>query len=190
MGNDMQSSREKQLVKWSKFLSLVLRHKPEVIGVTLDAQGWTDVARLLQKARAAGVPLTRDDLNNIVETNSKKRFSFNDNFDKIRASQGHSVRVDLGLEAQQPPEFLYHGTAQRHVADILENGLLKQARHHVHLSADVQTALQVGKRHGKPHVFQIMAGKMYREGFLFYISANGVWLTGQVPPQYLEVVDH
>lgn len=180
---------EKQLVKWSKFLSLVLRHKPEAIGITLDAQGWTDVDKLLQKAQAAGVPLTHEALKEIVATNNKKRFSFNANFDRIRASQGHSVHVDLGLEVQQPPERLYHGTAQQNIAGILKNGLLKQARHHVHLSTDVQTALRVGQRHGKPQVLQVSAGQMFRGGFYFYQSANGVWLTANVPQQYLQTID-
>lgn len=184
----MNAIPEKQGVTLSKFLSLVLRHRPESIGITLDEQGWTDVDELLQKAQAAGVPLTIAVLKNIVATNTKKRFSFNETFDKIRANQGHSVAVDLGLTAQQPPEILYHGTSRRAVASILKSGVVKGKRHHVHLSEDIKTARSVGQRHGTPVVFEVRAGQLFRNGALFYLSENGVWLTDQVPAIYLKTV--
>jgi len=184
----MPAHNEKHEIRLSKFLSLVLRHKPEAIGIALDEGGWTDVETLLQKAQAAGVPLTHEGLKNIVATNSKKRFVFNNAGDKIRARQGHSVQIDLGLAPQQPPDLLYHGTAQHNVAAILKQGLVNGKRQHVHLSADYKTAVQVGQRHGRPFVFEVAAGRMFQQGFLFYQSQNDVWLTGPVPAQYLTAV--
>jgi putative RNA 2'-phosphotransferase len=177
---------EKESIRISKFLSFVLRHQPETIGIQLDKNGWTDVAELIQKSKKSGVKLDFETLRYIVNTNSRKRFAFNDAFDKIRASQGHSVDVELGYQPQKPPEILYHGTGIKSVDSILQTGLEKRNRHHVHLSSDVQTAAKVGERHGKPVVFEVSAGQMYANGFKFYLSENGVWLTEHVPPAYLK----
>ena len=172
-------------IKLNKYLCLILRHKPEIIGVKLDISGWTDVAILIDNLKKKGKKINFEQLKLIVETDNKNRFSFDESFKKIRANQGHSVNIDLGYKAQQPPEFLFHGTATRLVKSIIKNGLDKRNRHHVHLSLDVKTAIIVGKRHGEPHVFKILAGKMFNEGFLFYLSENGVWLTDNVPVKYL-----
>lgn len=172
-------------VKTSKFLSLVLRHAPETIGIELDENGWTDVQTLLQKASKKGIQIDMDTLKHIVATSPKQRFAFDDTFTRIRANQGHSVKVELGYQPQQPPEILYHGTGEKFVASILETGLDKRSRHHVHLSKDIETAKAVGQRHGRPHVFEVLAGEMYRDGYVFYVSENGVWLTDAVPVGYL-----
>lgn len=171
------------LVRLSKFLSLILRHNPGKIGLTLDPNGWADVDELLLKAK-----MDRPTLERVVAENDKKRFAFSADGKKIRASQGHSISVDLQLEPVSPPEVLYHGTAERFRQSILENGLLHGRRQHVHLSKDVATALIVGRRHGKPVVFQIKAREMEKDGYLFFLSANGVWLTEHVPAKYLVVV--
>ena len=176
---------EKEAVKISKFLSLVLRHQPETISLVLDENGWADVDILIEKCNEKGVALTRKLLEHIVATNTKKRFSFNGQKDQIRANQGHSIDVDLALSAQIPPDVLYHGTAEQFVASIKEQGLQKQQRQHVHLSKEQSTAVQVGQRHGKPVVFSVSAGQMYQDGFVFYLSDNGVWLTDHVPAKYL-----
>ena len=170
----------------SKFLSLILRHKPELIGLELDAGGWAEVDELIEKIRAHGKDLDFDKLNKLVETNDKKRFSFNEDKSKVRANQGHSIVVDLDLEPQAPPEFLYHGTTERFVSEIVLSGLQKMKRHHVHLSNNRSTAIEVGRRHGKTVVFEISAGGMYREGYTFYLSENGVWLTDEVPVFYMK----
>jgi len=177
---------EKEITRISKFLSLVLRHKPETIGLALDANGWADVNELIARSNKANVPLTHELLQHIVDTNPKKRFAFNEQQDKIRASQGHSVNIELNLFAVEPPAILYHGTAERSVASILEKGLLKQQRRHVHLSPDIETAIQVGQRHGKPKVFEVLAKEMHARGHRFYLSANGVWLVDEVPPEFLK----
>jgi putative RNA 2'-phosphotransferase len=176
---------DKQLTQISKFLSLVLRHQPETIGIQLDPNGWADVAELLEKANHYGVKFDREILNHIVETNSKKRFAFNDTFDKIRASQGHSIDVALGYTNQKPPAILFHGTSEKSVLSILATGLERGNRQHVHLSSDLETALKVGQRHGKPFVFKVFAEQMYHDKFEFYLSDNGVWLTDNVPTKYL-----
>jgi putative RNA 2'-phosphotransferase len=176
---------EKEKTRLSKFLSLVLRHKPQEIGLELDSNGWADVGLLLQKCSQRNVPITLDILKDIVETNPKKRFAFNEQLTKIRASQGHSVAIDLQLQAVEPPVILYHGTAEKSLAAILENGLVKQQRQHVHLSATIETAKTVGSRHGKPCVLEVMAQQMFANGYQFYLSANGVWLTDHVPAIYL-----
>ena len=170
----------------SKFLSLVLRHKPELIGIHLDQNGWTDVDILLEKSSIHEVTIDKETLQHVVETNSKKRFAFNENLDKIRASQGHTVNIDLGYASHKPPEMLYHGTGYKSVKYILQSGLKRINRQHVHLSSDVQTAVAVGKRHGKPFVFKVFAEKMYDDKFDFFLSDNGVWLTDNVPIKYLE----
>ena len=177
---------DKQLTQISKFLSLVLRHKPETIGIQLDQNGWTDINVLIEKANSYGIGFDRETLNHIVATNSKKRFAFNDALDKIRASQGHSLEFELGYTNQKPPEILYHGTSEKSVPSILETGLEKRSRQHTHLSTDMKTAIKVGQRHGKPFVFEVLAEQMYNDGFQFFISDNGVWLTDNVPTKYLK----
>nr|WP_294947051.1 RNA 2'-phosphotransferase [uncultured Mucilaginibacter sp.] len=179
--------KEKDITGASKFLSLVLRHRPEVIGIELDEQGWVNVEELIKQANAHGQPLTPELLNHVVQTNSKKRFAFDESGEKIRASQGHSVDVDLGYQPQVPPEILYHGTAEKSVAAIRQSGLDKQSRQHVHLSGDIETAIQVGSRHGKPAVFTVLAGEMHKSGYAFYLSENNVWLTDAVPPKFLKL---
>lgn len=169
----------------SKFMSLVLRHEPEKIGLQLDAQGWADVDDLLQRMADHGVALDRQALQAVVETNDKQRFALSDDGLRIRASQGHSIQVDLGLEALQPPAWLYHGTVARFVGAIREQGLRPGERQHVHLSLDRQTAQQVGARRGAPVILSVDAGRMHADGHVFHRSANGVWLTTHVPPQYI-----
>lgn len=171
----------------SKFLSYVLRHKPEVIDITLDDAGWVNVDRLLHAMKAAGKTVSRELLDEIVRTNDKQRFAFNDDGTKIRASQGHSIQIDLGLRAATPPDVLYHGTATRFLKAILADGLLPQGRQYVHLSPDEPTALRVGQRHGKPVILRIDAGAMHADGHTFFLSANGVWLTACVPPTYFHL---
>lgn len=180
---------EKQQTRISKFLSLVLRHKPETIGIQLDQNGWTNIKELIEKSNKYGIPFDREILNHIVATNSKKRFAFNNKFDKIRASQGHSIAVELGYKNQKPPEILFHGTSEKSVQSILKTGLEKRNRQHVHLSSDIDTALNVGQRHGKPMIFLVLAEKMYNDNFQFFISENGVWLTENVPTKYLKTKD-
>src|SRR5689334_2513925 len=153
-------SEDKQLIHISKFLSLVLRHQPETIDIQLDQNGWIDIDELVRKVNNYGIKLDRETLNHIVATNSKKRFVFNDSFDKIRASQGHSIEIDLGYTNLRPPEILFHGTAEEFVQSILKTGLEKGNRHHVHLSVDFDTAIKVGQRHGKPLVFKVLAEQM------------------------------
>jgi putative RNA 2'-phosphotransferase len=171
----------------SKFLSLVLRHKPQEIGLTLDQNGWASVSELLTRLNANGSPVTMDLLEEIVDTNNKKRFAFNEDRTQIRASQGHSIEVDLDLQACEPPALLFHGTAEKNLASILATGLKKQNRQHVHLSDNTDTAKNVGGRHGKPVVLHVNAAQMQKDGFIFFLSANQVWLTDEVPPVYLSI---
>jgi putative RNA 2'-phosphotransferase len=173
---------DKELTKKSKFLSLVLRHKPEEIGITLDENGWTNVSELLKK-----IDISRESLDEIVATNSKKRFEFNDNGTKIRACQGHSVEVDLKLEPKSPPAILYHGTSNAFIDSIKKEGLKPKSRNHVHLSIDKETALKVGQRHGgKTVILVIKAEEYHKDGAEFYLSNNGVWLAKEVPYKYIE----
>lgn len=169
----------------SKFLSLVLRHKPDAIGLALDSQGWANIGELIDKANASGTKFDRAELLHVVETSDKKRFSVSADGLRIRAAQGHSVSVELGLSPKEPPPVLYHGTATRFVEAILEQGLRPQARQQVHLSRDEETARRVGARHGKPHIFKIDALAMHASGMKFYLADNGVWLTDRVPPEFL-----
>jgi len=178
---------EKEAITISKFLSLVLRHQPQLIGIELDEQGWVSADELLKQANAHGKRMTLEQLNHVIETNSKKRFAFDKSGKKIRASQGHSVKVELGYQPQTPPDILYHGTGEKSVCAILNSGLNKRGRGHVHLSADIETAVQVGSRHGKPVVFNVLAGEMHKNGYVFYLSENKVWLTGGVPAQFLRL---
>lgn len=177
---------EKENTKISKFLSLVLRHQPEIIGIELDENGWTNIETLIEKSIKNGLHFDREILNHIVETNAKKRFAFNDNNDKIRANQGHSIGVELGYVPQKPPTVLYHGTGQKSVNSIKLTGLEKRQRQQVHLSKDIETAIAVGQRHGKPYVFEILAEQMYIDKHEFFLSDNGVWLTDNVPTKYLK----
>lgn len=169
----------------SKFISLILRHQPEIIGIALDEHGWAEVDELI-----AGVnktrPLTMEMLEEIVRTDSKQRYSFSRDKRLIRANQGHSVKVDVELPEAIPPALLYHGTAERFLPSIMEQGLLPMSRLYVHLSKDEQTAVKVGSRHGKPVVLTVDADQMTRDGHTFWLSVNGVWLTKAVPVQYLK----
>lgn len=175
------------LVKLSKFLSLILRHKPETIELTLDRYGWADVAELIHLANKHNkTPLTQALLEEIVASNDKKRFAFNEDKSKIRANQGHSIAIELNLVPQTPPDILFHGTATRFIESILTQGLIAKSRQHVHLSLDKTTAIKVGSRHGKPVVLNIWAIKMHLADFEFFRSNNGVWLTKQVPVEYIE----
>ncbi len=176
---------DKEITQISKFLSLVLRHKPETIGIELDENGWTDVDMLLTKLKVNNFNIDLETLKFVVETNAKQRFAFNDAFSKIRANQGHSVEVDLGIKSQKPPEILFHGTGANSVSSILQTGLEKKGRNHVHLSKDIDTAIMVGQRHGKSFVFEVLSLEMYNNNFEFYLSENGVWLTEHVPVKYL-----
>jgi putative RNA 2'-phosphotransferase len=170
----------------SKFLSLVLRHKPEIIGLTLDENGWTDTGELITKMNAQGHSITLEKLKAIVDSNDKKRFAFSEDYKRIRANQGHSIEVDLDLQEQIPPDILYHGTAEKNITSIKQQGLIKGNRHHVHLSADTETARKVGMRYGIPVILIIDAKRMYEQGFKFFRSENGVWLTDHVLPQYIQ----
>lgn len=175
------------LVAHSKFLSLVLRHRPEAIGLNLDPQGWAQLDELIRLANAHGRSLDHATIVGIVAASDKQRFAMSADGRRIRANQGHSVAVDLKLAALPPPDLLFHGTADRFVASIRAQGLLPQARQHVHLSADVATATAVGARHGRPVVLTVQAARMQRDGHVFHCSANGVWLTAAVPAEYLDV---
>jgi putative RNA 2'-phosphotransferase len=177
------------LTRASKFLSLVLRHEPGKFGVVLDSAGWTEVDALIAVCRKHGRPIDRGLLDQIVATNDKKRFAFDDSGTRIRANQGHSVDVDLGYEPADPPALLFHGTATRFVEAIRVEGLKKMARHHVHLSADELTARAVGQRHGKPAVLVIDAKAMIDARFSFFVSANKVWLVDCVPAKFITFPD-
>ena len=171
--------------KLSKYMSLILRHKPQVIGITLDKHGWADVNELIAGIAKHNV-FSREILEEIVRSDAKGRYSFNADRTKIRANQGHSIPVDLELSPLEPPEILWHGTGEKNVPSIDRTGLNPGRRQYVHLSLDVQTARKVGSRHGRPVVYKVRSGKMYRDGLLFYRSVNGVWMTEQVPVSYLE----
>jgi putative RNA 2'-phosphotransferase len=176
---------EKQLKHISKFMSLVLRHQPEAIGLQLDENGWANVQELITKMKANGTDVDITTLIITVDTNDKKRFAFNEDKTMIRANQGHSIAVDLNLKTAIPPDILYHGTAERFVASILKEGLTKQQRRHVHLSWQIETAKAVGSRHGKPVILMINAKAMIQDGHTFYLSDNNVWLVDAVPAQYI-----
>ncbi|WBA43728.1 RNA 2'-phosphotransferase [Hymenobacter canadensis] len=180
---------DKETTRLSKLLSLVLRHDPAHLGLTLDEQGWVSVEELLRQAQTHHVNLTLELLLHIVETSPKQRFRLSDDQQRIRASQGHSVAVELGYAPAVPPAVLYHGTAARHQAQIMREGLQKMSRQHVHLSADEATARQVGSRHGAPVVLVVAADQLHAEGHLFYQADNGVWLTDEVPARCLTLAD-
>lgn len=176
---------EQQKKKISKFLSYVLRHHPELINLNLDENGWANVDELIIKSTNDSQGFTFEELDEIVETNDKKRFIFNEDKTRIRANQGHSIDINLALIPQQPPEFLYHGTAQSNIESILEKGIEKRNRQHVHLSQDIETATKVGMRHGKPIILTINTEKMFDDGIEFYLSENNVWLTDFVDATYI-----
>lgn len=173
----------RNLTRLSRFISLILRHKPWVIGIELDKHGWAETDKLLE-----GLSITQEVLEDIVKTDNKQRYSFNEDHSKIRANQGHSLPVDVDLPQVTPPEFLYHGTGKKSMLSIDREGLLPMSRLYVHLSPDVETALKVGRRHGTPVVYTVKSGAMQRDGYIFYRSVNGVWLTKKVPVQYLSLV--
>lgn len=169
----------------SKFISLILRHKPEQIGITLDEHGWANVDELIEGIRQTQ-PFDREMLEEIVATDEKQRYSFNEDGTLIRANQGHSIPVDVELENKEPPEILFHGTDEKYVSSIEKQGLIPKSRLYVHLSKDEETAKKVGSRHGKPIIYTVKSGQMHRDGVPFFLSANGVWLVKQVPVEYLE----
>ncbi|WP_017590772.1 RNA 2'-phosphotransferase [Nocardiopsis ganjiahuensis] len=175
----------KEIVRASKFLSLVLRHDPARAGITLDPHGWVGVDELLSGCRRAGRPLTPEELREIVHTNDKKRFALSPDGLRVRAQQGHSVRVDLSLEPVPPPDRLFHGTVGRFLSAIHREGLRPMNRHHVHLSPDEETARKVGARRGTPVVLTVDSARMHADGHEFRVTGNGVWLAGSVPPEYL-----
>ena len=177
------------LVTLSKFLAKHLRHAPEALGLSLEPGGWVGVDDLLAASARVGFPIAYDDLIACVETNDKKRYSFDESGDRIRANQGHSTEVDLQLVETPPPAELFHGTVERFLAAILVEGLKKGKRHHVHLSKDTETARKVGARRGKPVILRVDAGRMHGEGFKFYVSTNGVWLTDAVPADFIAIRD-
>ncbi len=170
----------------SKLLSSVLRHEPQKVGLKLDTAGWVAVDDLLKALAAHEIPVSLAQLTWVVAQSDKQRFALSEDGTRIRANQGHSIPVELGYCPEQPPEALYHGTATRSLASILKLGLTKGKRHHVHLSLDIETARKVGQRHGEPTILLVASGQMHRDGYIFYRSTNGVWLTNNVLPQYLQ----
>lgn len=171
------------LVKISKFLSLVLRHKPEEIDLILDKNGWANVNDIIDKSKQLNLDFNT--IKKIVDASEKKRFQLSEDQSKIRANQGHSVTIDLELQEVEPPEILYHGTATRFIESIKKHGLCSKERNHVHLSNDIKTAMEVGKRHGRPIILKINAIEMYKQGMQFYLSENSVWLTRDVPIKFI-----
>ena len=179
---------DKRRTHLSKFLSKHLRHTPEDLGLTLEPGGWVPISEVIEGAARAGLPFTREDLDEVVHSSDKQRFAFDEAGTKIRANQGHSTEVDLQFEPAEPPAVLYHGTPERNVESILRDGILKMARHHVHLSADTMTASKVGERRGKAVILVVDTAAMRTDGCVFFRSANGVWLVDRVPPEYLRVL--
>lgn len=184
----MKSGRfDKQTTGTSRFISLILRHKPETIGITLDEHGWADVQDLIDGInRSSGHTLDMELLEEIVRTDEKQRYSFNEDHTLIRANQGHSVSVDVELEEKIPPNTLWHGTGEKYVSSIDAQGLIPKSRLYVHLSSDIDTARNVGSRHGKPVIYAINCRAMVRDGYRFFLSANHVWLTKEVPALYMK----
>jgi putative RNA 2'-phosphotransferase len=180
----MEHRRE---VRISKFLSCVLRHQPELIGIDLDRGGWANVGELLAACARSSFVITRHELEFVVKHNRKQRFAFSDDGSRIRAQYGHSIRIELDYVPTEPPGTLFHGTAYASLAAIRQNGLTAQHRQYVHLSPDRETALEVGRRHGQAVVLEVQARRMYKAGFRFFCAPNGIWMTEQVPPKYLRV---
>ncbi len=185
-GRTLWAVAQDKLTRASKYLALRLRHKPDEVGLAMSPDGWVDVEALLRAAARDGMAIDRDELRAVVATNNKQRYEFDGTGRRIRARQGHSVAVDLGLEARVPPDVLYHGTARRFLDQILVEGLRPMGRHHVHLSVDPATAVNVGGRRGAPVVLAVQAGRMFASGHHFWMSANGVWLTLAVPAEFIE----
>ncbi|MBR4948504.1 MAG: RNA 2'-phosphotransferase [Clostridiales bacterium] len=177
----------KDLESASKYISLILRHKPGTIGITLDEHGWANVDELIEGVSKT-YPINIEVLENIVATDNKQRYSFNDDKTLIRANQGHSIPVDVKLAIVDPPEVLYHGTGEKYVESIDTQGLIPKSRLYVHLSSDIDTAVKVGSRHGEPIVYKVLSGKMEQDGFIFFKSVNGVWLTKKVPVEYIQKI--
>lgn len=175
--------------KLSVFISLVLRHKPDAAGIQLDVHGWANVEELISGINSTGRKIDMKVLEEIVASDEKGRYSFNEDKSLIRANQGHSIPVDVDLKEQEPPEFLYHGTAERFLEDIQSEGLRPMSRLYVHLSKDKETAIKVGKRHGKPVILQVHSGELFRDGNKFYLSENGIWLIQSVPTRYFEIME-
>lgn len=174
--------------KTSVFISLILRHKPDVIGISLDEHGWANVQELINGINKTGkYSIDMPVLEEIVRTDNKQRYSFNEDRSKIRANQGHSINVDVELKAAVSPEILYHGTGEKYVDSINTEGLKPKSRLYVHLSKDLETAVTVGSRHGKAVVYTVASGEMYRQGYTFYLSENGVWLTKNVPVDFMKI---
>lgn len=185
---ELMDWKDEQLTKTSRYISLLLRHRPDIAGITLDECGWAKVTELIQGVNRTQ-PLTMEVLEQIVETDEKQRYSFNENKTLIRANQGHSIPVDVQLERKQPPAKLWYGTGEKYVESINQKGLLSKTRLYVHLSADYDTAISVGRRHGKPVVYEVDTEAMHRDGYEFYLSVNNVWLTKYVPTTYLSNVE-
>lgn len=175
--------------KLSVFISLVLRHKPDAAGIQLDEHGWANVEELISGINSTGRKIDMKILEEIVASDEKGRYSFNEDMSLIRANQGHSIPVDVELREQEPPEFLYHGTAERFLENIQAEGLKPMSRLYVHLSKDKETAIKVGKRHGKPVILQVHSGELFRDGNKFYLSENGIWLIQSVPTRYFEIME-
>ena len=171
----------------SKYISLILRHKPEVIHITLDEHGWASVDELIEGVSKTH-PIDMKILEEIVASDEKQRYSFNEDRTLIRANQGHSISVDVELDKVDPPKVLYHGTGEKYVSAIDQEGLISKSRLYVHLSSDLDTAVKVGERHGKPVIYRVLSQKMAKDGYTFYRSVNDVWLTKKVPTEYLEKV--
>lgn len=169
----------------SKFLSLILRHKPELIGIELDKAGWVNIDELIKRSNNYGQLFSKEELIDIVNSNDKQRFSFNSDMTKIKANQGHSIKIVLELEEKEPPEYLFHGTTYKFLSSIKIEGLKKMQRNQVHLSTNIDTAINVGRRHGEPVVLKINSKEMFKDGFVFYLSENLVWLTDNVPIKYI-----
>jgi putative RNA 2'-phosphotransferase len=183
---DEYADEPETLTETSKFLSFVLRHAPASVGVVLDDNGWVEIDHLVEQCRAHGRAFSRDLVEAVVASSPKRRFAISEDGRRVRANQGHSIQVELGYEPAQPPEWLFHGTVASNLPPIRSGGLKNMGRHNVHLSPDAATARNVGMRRGKPILLRIAAARMHRDGHVFYLSANGVWLTEEVPPEYIE----
>lgn len=174
------------LVKISKFLSYILRHKPDAIALDISIDGWVKIDELISAAKKDGWPIDEEIINEVVKSNSKQRFSFSDDGLYVRANQGHSIEIELGLKPQIPPDILFHGTVEKFVANINNEGLKKMKRHHVHLYTNKNDACNVGSRRGRPVIFSVDSKSMFEDGLSFFLSKNGVWLTGYVCPKYIK----
>lgn len=185
----MNNKNNEKYKRYSKFLSFVLRHKPEEIGIQLDENGWVEISELIEKAKSKGRIYTIELIRSIVESNDKKRFAISEDGERIRANQGHSVKVDLDLQEMNPPKALLHGTAHKNLESIMKNGLDKRERHHVHLTESKTIAAAVGQRYGKVVLLKIDSETMSNQGFKFYRSENNVWLVDTVPTEYISTLD-